>query len=923
MRKTFKHLPALLATLALSATLAACSDKDSYSINEARIDGNVSALSQLEAYSCTTDFNLVTDKDAEWTATVEWDVEEFNQPAYVYPKSGMGPTTLHIVSLDNTSGVDRTATLKITFPKDESKNISLPITQKHVINDGGNNEEYDAFQEAGAKARGIGYGYNAYAGYCDVRTATLPIFEVDRMFTEKAITFDYSTVNISQVEESGASAEELGRKLNASLHLEAQAWGASAAVDASFDIAHKQNESNEFAWMDINVETCNASLNVPMDSLISEYMTEGAMHDIYGDSVYNGRRGKKIVRYPSTPNGFLRLVRDYGTHAVVGGVLGGRLHTQVTCNTTNMTTAFDAKASLEVTYGGTFLSDLDAKVKAQMSKAQASNHTAFYYKASVRGGGQADGTKNALQEVLDLMSKARQGLVSTASYSYDDNMDVSIPDYSGDYEKKAKEWKEGLMLNGNSMSEMQEWLDHLALIDFNKKEQLVPLYELVSEETDPERRAAFEDWYKNTLMNDPTILTGTPQTYISTPPTIIGEDVLETMEDASTSQSLIRDIYLSDGNHVARVCSEFIPALNPSKRVNVIYPMVNGVPRYNLGIYLGGPASYPHYVSWGQYDDPSTPIITPISDTEVGGYKQVYLRGNHLTVFPDENIKENKYLKTKSKEYTLQHSDNGKSIVYPLVKINNYIYTRNFFNGRTYQNGAPQMSDNLWKEGGDINAFSPYWRNDDGDIDWYLVNNYTYNLYAWGGFAPNGWTVPYASQYKKMLENLTNITGDKPDGTIGASFLKKGVYGFNTKATGCIIVGYNSRESTKAERVAVVNQNILYLGAINDEDKEKFDGKTTVYTKLGELKTGSSCDALSIETSTGNAAMIHYNDQAPVLIDCTQMKEQGYYPENLRNKGEWNNYANRGNPIQYVKSLSYPSGWICYPIIICQKAFKF
>lgn len=424
-------------------------------------------------------------------------------------------------------------------------------------------------------------------------------------------------------------------------------------------------------------------------------------------------------------------------------------------------------------------------------------------------------------------------------------------------------------------------------------------------------------------MNDPTILTGTPQTYISTPPTIIGEDVLETMEDASTSQSLIRDIYLQDGNHVARVCSEFIPALNPSKRVNVIYPMVNGVPRYNLGIYLGGPASYPHYVSWGQYDDPSTPIITPISDTEVGGYKQVYLRGNHLTVFPDENIKENKYLKTTSKEYTLQHSDNGKSIVYPLVKINNYIYTRNFFNGRTYQNGAPQMSDNLWKDGGDINAFSPYWRNDDGDIDWYLVNNYTYNLYAWGGFAPNGWTVPYASQYKKMLENLTNITGNKPDGTIGASFLKDGVYGFNTMETGFIVVGYDSWHSTTPERVAHVNNRLLYLGALNDEDKEKLDGKTTVYTKIGDLKTGGTCDALSIETKTGNAAMIHYNDQAPVLIDCTQMKYQGYYPENLRDKGEWNNYANRGNPIEYIKSVTYPSCFVCYPIIICQKAFKF
>lgn len=922
MKKAFKHLPALLATLALSATLTACHDDDDYSINEARLDGNTAVLSQLEAWSYTTDFNLVTDQDAEWTAKVEWDADETSQPAYVYPKKGKGPTTLHIVTLDNTSGKNRTATLKITFPKDESKNISQTITQTHVIDNGDNNEEYDAVQEAGAKARGVGYGYNAFAGYCDVRTATLPILEVDRMLTEKRITYDYSTVDISQVEESGASAEELGRKLNASLHLEGQAWGASATVDASFDIAHKQNESNEFAWMDINVETCSASLNDGLENILVEYMTDGAWADINGDSV-DTRRGKRI-NYPSTEDGFRRLVRDYGTHLVVGGVLGGRLHTQVTCNTTNMTTAFDAKASLEVTYGGTFLSDLDAKVKAQMSKAQASNHTAFYYKASIRGGGQADGTKNALQQVLDKMSKARQGLVSTASYSYDDNMEVSIPDYSEAYEDAAKEWKESLMFNGNSESEMKEWLDRLALIRLDGKSDLQPLYELVDKQEKPERYEAFKKWYEEKLMKDPTILYDRPKSLINTPPTIIGEDVLGTMEDASTSQSLIRDIYLSDGNHVARVCSEFIPALNPSKRINVIYPMVNGTPRYNLGIYLGGDASYPHYVSWGQYDDPTTPIITPINNTEVGGYKQVYLRGNHLTVFPDENIEENKYLTTTSKQYMLEMS----SYKYPLVKINNYIYTRDLFDARTYQNGTPQMSGKLFKDGGDIHAFSPYFHSSSplsevSDINWYLVNNYTYNLHAWGGFAPNGWTVPYASQYKKMIQNLTDIPGNKPDGTIGASFLSGGVYGFDIGATGCIIVGYDTWHSTSADKVAILNSKMLYLGALNDEDKDDLDGKTTVYTKIGDLKTGGTCDALTVEVSTGNAAMIYYNEQAPTLLDCTQFNGDNYFPENLRGKGEWNNYANRGNPIEYIKSLTYPSCFVCYPIIICQKAFKF
>ena len=116
---------------------------------------------------------------------------------------------------------------------------------------------------------------------------------------------------------------------------------------------------------------------------------------------------------------------------------------------------------------------------------------------------------------------------------------------------------------------------------------------------------------------------------------------------------------------------------------------------------------------------------------------------------------------------------------------------------------------------------------------------------------------------------------------------------------------------------------MFYLGALNDEDKEKLDGKTTVYTKIGDLKTGATCDALSVEKETGNAAMVYYNEQAPVFVNGDTFDYNTFYPKSLHGKGEWNNYVNLGNPIEYIKSLTYPSCFVCYPIIICQKAFKF
>ena len=362
MKKVFKNISMLVASMVMSGLLVACTDDDKYSINEARIDINPTELGQLEAYSYATPFNLVTDADAEWEATVEWDDENIDQPAYVYPKKGTGPALLKIVTLDNNTQSPRQATLKIIFPKDESKNITQTITQKRGA-DSNSGEDI----EDGNVIRGIGYGYNCFDGYAELACMKTPILRVNEMYDEKKIIYDFSTLQVEQREESGASCEEMARKLNASMHASASNWGLSVTVDAKFNAGQKKTESNEFAWMDINAITCTALLNGTQDDLIFDYMTDGAYNDING--IPTTRRGKEVIKYPATDEGFAKLVMNYGTHLVVGGKLGGQLHTQVTANTSKITTAYNASVALEVTYSGPFSSDVNSNTKAQMAKA--------------------------------------------------------------------------------------------------------------------------------------------------------------------------------------------------------------------------------------------------------------------------------------------------------------------------------------------------------------------------------------------------------------------------------------------------------------------------------------------------------------------------------------------------------------------------
>ena len=831
MNRTIKKLSMLMAAAAMIAVFAACSDDDKYSISKAEVDLDRTEVGQLSPSSSVVPFNLVTDQDAEWEATVEWDVDQNDQPAYVYPKKGVGSSTLKIATLDNLTQQIRQAQLVIRFPKDESKNITIPLSQQRAVIV--NSEEL----RSGNIACGVGYGYNAFLGYAEDKCVKAPILRVDEMRDNEAWAYNFNTLRIERREESGASVEELARKLNVTAHASTEFCGFSGSVDAAFNIGQKSTSSNEFAWMDLNVRSGRVQLHGAQEDLILEYMTDEAYFNING--MPKTVRGKQRITYPSTPEGFRKLVLAYGTHLCVAAVLGGQMRTSVVANTSKINTAYNASVALEAAFNSSWGNiDVNATAKAQQASAVSSNHSGFYFQASVRGGNRDDGSLSALSSVLSKMSKARQGAGTQDDLTDDSDTKVTISDDSEEFELAGQEWMNSLTV-ANGLTE-EDVLRNLVFIDFDSDADLVPLYELIDRElTEDEdgvdgeaRYQAFKAWYEGELMNDPEILKQRPNlsNYITIPPTKV--DPMPDMTKATDSESLIQDVYLTNGQHVARVCSEFIPVINTSKRVSVIYPVVNGKPRYNLGIFCGDEASYPAQVSWGWEDAPDVPVVTTIKGSTKGAHRVAYLRGNHLTLEPDTSFADNQYLTTTAKPYTLQNG--GKT--YPLVKINDYIYTRDLWDGNAYNNGTTFAS----LEG-------KY-------IQMYLVTLYTTHQVAYGGFAPQGWSVPWNKQWRKMISNISDIAGSKPDGSIGASFLKGGVYGFNTWAQ-----GFLWRESETSHRF---NSAICYLGALADLDNNFWDG--VYYSKTGSV-TDRVCSGVAISPSDGTISLINFENQPPVV----------------------------------------------------------
>ena len=809
-QKFFRH-GLIMATVALLGVFGfvSCDDKENVGTDPVIEPENEFETGVVKNYSYEIPFVVDVDEDVEWVAIVEFNKAD-GEPAYVYPNKGKGKTNVQLCVLDNDKKTLRSFIVKVFSLPDSQLIKEYPLKQAASML----SLDPSASSASGRKARGIGYGYNAFNGYASARCITKPVLRVAQMEEEEDLIYNTSTMTVNMREESGSCLTELERNLNTSISVSGEYNGFSAEMEANFSASQKSNVSNEYAWMDVSIVAARASVEKTVARMRRElndddepkYMTLDAYEDI--NNVYED--------YDDGPQGFLELVKEYGTHVIVGGVLGGKLHYQMTANTEEITGTYEASAMLRAAYSNSWV-EAEASISADMQQTMTNNSSAFEFKGTAFGGG-----NEAKRAIIDMIEQKK-----------------------GD-ESVCSEWSKTFVPADESEEALATAVNNMVLLDFDSEGMLVPIYEFVDKNLYPARYEDFKEYFEGQMMED--LKNEGLSSYVSIPPTMI---TIPTEWDEN--ESLVKDVFTENGNHVARICNEFIPELSTTQRVTVVYPVVNNNVRYNLGYYVGGDHMYPAKVSWKGISSPtaggaaegaaSFAKAVCSSDVEPGyGFRQtIYLRGNHLSAYQDENFQLGEYIRTEQQDFELGYSDiNGGikvDVTVPTVKIFGNIYTRDLYSGTAFRDGFKYLDSEKWG----------MWEHN--GITYYAVREYSVNYKFHGGFTPSGWDVPYVYQITDIcnaIEAIDNIT-DRCE-----VWTRRGVLGLNLPIAGYC---YHNSTTTSDHSPFVAKGETGRIGLRDNRDYGFWDNVNTY--KYGN-KTFTSHAQLVLTPATKSALVMYY-----------------------------------------------------------------
>lgn len=172
---------------------------------------------------------------------------------------------------------------------------------------------------------------------------------------------------------------------------------------------------------------------------------------------------------------------------------------------------------------------------------------------------------------------------------------------------------------------------------------------------------------------------------------ITGADFMNFNDDAD--ESLVRVVYanqtdLNNAGPVLEICNEYVPALNGSKRVTVIYPIRNGRPLHGTGLYPGdGDGCGPAWLTFSEGDVYVLPIEGTNSTTKIDSV--YYLHGNIYLTSLGLNLKRDFKMTWRDKAILAEPDSLVSGI--PIVKIGSGYWTRRNINrsiaSGTYRHG--------------------------------------------------------------------------------------------------------------------------------------------------------------------------------------------------------------------------------------------
>lgn len=755
-------------------------------------------LLELKNYPYEVQFKVPVEEGETWEATLTFDESDIPEGEEYYYElgslgkaSGTGPGKFSLYVYENQNNARHSATISVFSSRATvAKAISL-IQYPAAIN-----ADDEKILPSNAKRRMIGYGYDYTAGYKAEECAKNQVLNVAQLCGE-GVTINYgdglgsetykmeftnfrNEVDYNEI--CGLNTAEIELKLEGSVAASIDVCSFSAEIENQTGWENKSETKYQYGWADISVSKYRAHMDINRDNL---YRPEMLMKSAYVAINGLSRSYASDYKDPKTgKTGFYNLIKDYGSYVVVGGNLGGFANVTMQVEDTDISGAFASEAMLKLAYDGIFTgrSEVDASYKTTY-RSYKSN---FKFRSTVRGGD--DESSNAFTSLLT-------------------NMDASTSERNN----VSSAWKDTLSDVNNCV-----------FLGYSSKDQLIPIYEFVDldEEGGEERRAALEEYFATKMLEDfPE--TESQESYIKQAPakitipdfpsletrvypiTIFGVPIYITEEEI---HSLIKDIKLTDGVMAVRACSEYIPELDDTNRVTVLYPADNARVYWNRGLYLGNSKQAPCSISWVD----GKPVKTSIycEKNAKGEYitpTTVYRFGKSLSIFTPTYLSSD--LKIVEAGVAEEYFEKLGDKSYAMVKIGDCIFMREYWDYGNFNDGTSiadvAKGEANWRNHADQNNIPIRdWvqtvagqtvntsKNDhriSGNGVYYPMSMYRKHINDHGGLFPSGWGLPRKSWMMKLVARLDKVTNKTAmGGNIAQAFLNHDILGLRIYKYGYI-----------------------------------------------------------------------------------------------------------------------------------------
>ncbi|MBQ4162931.1 MAG: hypothetical protein IJD84_08660 [Parabacteroides sp.] len=693
---SFKMAVLVISVLTCCMTFSACSDDDELDfVADVEFDTEQSDGAMLvEAWA--SEYTLEIKSDGAWV------LETTDRFYDLSVKSGSGNATVLIEVEDNQGEERKVGCLTVVFPGHEDLNKEIFIEQKWAGDYDDNAADTIATSN---KIYAVGYSYDATGQWAHPNSVQKQIFDTKTLIKEGILNVGPTQVSLVANTITGSSISDMTNALAVKANVNGGFGKFKAEANASFDMNHTQNSNYEYASTYFNLDVRYASLDVDFATLCYNYMTDDAWYAINGVPREDKKTGKKTIYYLSNKEGFKKLVESFGTHVILSAKLGGRVRHSMSIDISKITSSYDVKAFAKASYDGVFASG-GGSVDEKFKQSYTANKDYRKIKLEVLGGDES------IAKVLG--QEGGEGFTK-------ENLDA---------------WVKSVTTS------------NMALVDFDNY-SLVPLYELIDETLTmaedgvdgKARKQALKDYMEGKdIASDFSSYDCGTVTEID-----LKGDYFENLE---TSKTLIHDVVI-DGQYVGQICSEYIPNINRDARVTVVYPVINNVPRYNMGFFIGNKSHRPARVSWDGTDVAieEYPNLEPMSDAG-----SLYLRGASIASKRPEGTT---HVRGSIQESGLKIADN----FYPVVKIFNHVWISKDYR-ETLDNAGNGIS-NIKKRGDNL---------------YYLGTTLRENK----NIAPKGWRVATSTDYIEIQDKLSaNGIAD-----IARFFWDSSLLGYNVQFVG-------------------------------------------------------------------------------------------------------------------------------------------